>query len=565
MSNEGSTQGLLDNRNGSEVLVLSEQVVPTAAEYTSRQSALPRSPRKVLTPLPKYIIDQIHRNAASPPKDAFVTRRNGTNSPTDDMLMGVDRALSLSPPAVSTPTRSDSSGDGPATRDRRSLQSNEAIRFAGYEQSYRDQGHRISASEARRQEKREDARRRDARDEARWQAERADRRAALQAAEDREDRREALRAEERRADRAQALQIAALGRAPHRLGMALEKFREFDGTDNADGAAWLTDFTKLLGTHSIPLEAREKEFFLKLKGKAARWYTTTFCTLPPGDFPPFGVMCSAFLQEYSLRYAAAEAFQAFQGFNRHPGTSGQEALQGLAELEERLRRLGVDNPGPHEQQAYRFQNLLSASELPRWISLANASDISDTALTELELHANTASLSRHSCSPETREAFFERRVAHLRGFLRDQGKAAPGSRGGGSTPARAAVVADAGSTPEQTAAIAPLALQHSPTTVSVNERARLAAVTQWNRADARDVAPPEYFGSNTDPTHLAANKASVIRRSANKSCWLCPEDKLVAGQPHWECKFHGVNALVSDSRTCPSVPGASRFGRRPPR
>ena len=163
---------------------------------------------------------------------------------------------------------------------------------------------------------------------------------------------------------------------------------------------------------------------------------------PPGDFPPFGVMCSAFLQEYSLRYAAAEAFQALQGFNRHPGTSGQEALQGLAELKERLRRLGVDNPGPQEQQAYRFQNLLSASEQPRWLSLANASDISDTALTELDLHANTASLSRHSqkaCSPETREAFFERRVAHLRGFLRDQGKAAPGSQGGSSTPARAAV------------------------------------------------------------------------------------------------------------------------------
>ena len=123
---------------------------------------------------------------------------------------------------------------------------------------------------------------------------------------------------------------------------------------------------------------------------------------------------------------------------------------------------------------------------------------------------------------------------------------------GGSTPARAAVVADAGSTPVRASAIAPLALQHPPTTVSVDERARLAAVTQWNRADARDVAPPEYFGSNTDPAHLAANKASVIRRSSNKSCWLCPEDKLVAGQPHWECKFHGVNAtlIARPARQC---------------
>jgi hypothetical protein len=62
-------------------------------------------------------------------------------------------------------------------------------------------------------------------------------------------------------------------------------------------------------------------------------------------------MSTAFLQEYSPRYQAAATFQAFQSVTRKPGTTGQEALQGLAELEPELRlsRLGVDNPGPNEQ------------------------------------------------------------------------------------------------------------------------------------------------------------------------------------------------------------------------
>ncbi len=207
--------------------------------------------------------------------------------------------------------------------------------------------------ESRRRAAREDARRREAGEEARWQAGRADRCAELQAAEDRADRRAALQVEARRAERredhAQALEIAALGRTPHSLGAALSTFRSFSRADGVDGAAYLAEFTSLLGTHSIPQAMWPKEFFLKLTEKAAKWYATEYSPLPAGDFPPFATMCAAFLHEYSPRYQAAEAFQALQSATRQIGTTGQEALQSLAEMELRLRHLGVSNPGPDEQ------------------------------------------------------------------------------------------------------------------------------------------------------------------------------------------------------------------------
>ena len=81
---------------------------------------------------------------------------------------------------------------------------------------------------------------------------------------------------------------------------------------------------------------------------------------------------------------AAPVFQALQSATRQPGSTGLQALQTLAELELRLHRLGVDNPGPQEQRAYRLQNQLSSAELPLWASLANAIDISDDALNVLE-------------------------------------------------------------------------------------------------------------------------------------------------------------------------------------
>ena len=406
----------------------------------------------------------------------------------------------------------------------------------------------------------DEALRREAREEARWQAERADRRAEVQAAEDRADRRAALQAEDRRAERredhAQALAIAALGRTPHRLGVALSTFRSFAGADGTDGASYLDEFTGLLGTHSIPPAMWPKELFLKLTEKAAKWYATEFGHLQSGDFPPFAALCSAFLHEYSPRYQAAEAFQALQSAPRQPGTTGQEALQGLAELELRLRRLGVRNPGPDEQGAYRLQNLLSSPELQRWTSLANACDISDAALNELELPSTSAALSRHSCSAETREAFFTRRSAHLRNFLRDQGRAATGGRHVGPTPVRAAVVVAADTDS------APAAVVRPPPT-DVGEAARVAALRAWQQfADRDDDFPPEYMGSNKDPQHLTANRKIVARRLANKECWRCPEDKIVPGQHHGACRFHGFNALASDTAACPTVPGTSRHGKR---
>jgi hypothetical protein len=406
-----------------------------------------------------------------------------------------------------------------------------------------------SSAEARQRDAREQ--RQEARAEARWQEERADRRAEVQAAADREDRRAAIQAAERQEDREQALRIAALGRAPHRLGVALTSFRRFDGADGADGAAYLAELTALLGTHAIPPEMRAKEFYLKLTGKAADWFASEYDSLPPGECPAFGVMCSAFLHEFSPRYQAATAYQALHSATRQSGTTGPEALASLATLELRLRRLGVENPGVNEQLAYRLQNLLSAQELQVWMSLANAIDISDVALNELELHSTSGTLSRHSCSPETREAFFLRRGKHLRCFLRDQSRASPCSRTVGPAPARAAVIVtdDAGPPPARDGVVPPLE--------AAGERARLAAVEQWNTFQARDDAPPEYFGSNKIPKNLAANKASVIRRGVNKACWRCPEDRLVAGQPHWECRFHGVNALAADAASCPTVPGTS--------
>ena len=456
-----SAQGLLENRNGSEVMVFNERDSRAEPANASASKQTTDSPRKMLTPLPKHIQEQIRRLTTSPSAEAFITSRQESRPPTGGVHPvsisptspdhSVIRDGRTSPPPGLGGSMEQGSTDSGSDSVKSELKNSGSSRSSNSREcnppSRRE--HRESREVRRRREAREEIHRRDARDEARWQAERADRRAERQAAEDREDRREALRVEERRQDREQALQIATIGRAPHRLGVALATFRAFDGADGADGAAYFAEFTSLLGTHSIPPEMRTKEFFLKLQGKAARWYASEYQYLSAGEFPSFGIMSAAFLHEYSPRYQAAVAFQALHSVTRKPGTTGQEALQGLAELELRLRRLGVDNPGPNEQLAYRLQNLLSAQELQRWTSLANASDVSDAALNELELHSNVAPLSRHSCSLETRETFFTRLGAHIRNFLRDQGKASTSSYSSGAAPARAAIIttAEQGPTP----------------------------------------------------------------------------------------------------------------------
>lgn len=584
----GSVRGLLDNRNGSEDLVMNEQAFQAAPEHPSETQLL-RSPRHVLTPLPKRIVDEIRQASAKRlPKD-FVTLRHEPRpapadglghfpaassayserprlpSPTSPYANTVVVGQELHTPLASQHSSIAASGGSSDSGSGEHVGHTHGSLGSGSAREHDRTHRRQMEREERRREEREEAQRREAREEARWQAERADRRAA----EDRAERRAELQAEQQRADRredrAHALQIAALARTPHRLGLALTAFRPFDGANGADGAAYYAEFLALLGTHSIPPEMRAKEFFLKLTGHAAKWYASEYQNLPAGDFPPFGVMCSAFLQEYSPRYQAADAFQALQGATRKPGTTGLEALQSLAELELRLRRLGVENPGPEEQLAYRLQNLLSSTELQSWTSLANASDIAEATLNELELPSTSATLSRHSCSPETRETFFARRSAHLRNFLREQGKAVAGGRSGGSAPARAAVAAspDAGSAPPLAAVVAP----PTPSLImtAACNAARVAAIQQWthtlSQAKAHNNMPPEYYGTNKDPKLLSENQAAVARREAAQSCWRCPENMLVAGQPHWECRFHGVHASDVDRRSCPVVPGAANFGR----
>jgi hypothetical protein len=100
--------------------------------------------------------------------------------------------------------------------------------------------------------------------------------------------------------------------------------------------------------------------------------------------------------------------------------------------------------------------------------------------------------------------------------------------------------------------------------IAVGDAARVAAIRVWQRFADHDEPPPEYLGFSKDLQHLAANRASGSRSLANKACWRCQEDKLAPGQPHWECRFHGVNALAADEATFQSVPGTSRYDKRAP-
>ena len=258
---------------------------------------------------------------------------------------------------------------------------------------------------------------------------------AAQRQADREERaeRQAER-DERREERALAAQVAALGgRAKYSIGTALEKFRTFDGADGADGATYLAAFSKQLSTLEIPKAKWAQELFLKLTGTAADWYDSRFEDLAADVFPAWGELYSSMLLQFSKQYEGAGAFQDLAGATRLPGTTGLQALQRIEALTVALHRRGIRNPGPSEQLAYVLQNQLSPEELPRWTSLANADGtISDATLNELELHSTSTTTSRHSCLPETREAFFARRVDHLRNFLRDQSKSTTGGRPTGS-------------------------------------------------------------------------------------------------------------------------------------
>ena len=416
--------------------------------------------------------------------------------------------------------------------------------------------------ETRRREDR-DARRREEREE----REEREREAQRQADREARAEREAERAE-RREERALAAQVAANGgRAKYSIGTALEKFRTFDGAEGTDGAAYLAAFSKQLSTLEIPQAKWAQELFLKLTGTAVDWYGSRFEDLATDVFPAWGELYSSMLLQFSKQYEGAGAFQDLIGATRLPGTTGLQALQRIEALTVALHRKGIRNPGPSEQLAYVLQNQLSTEEVPRWTSLANADGtISDATLNELELHSTQTTTSRHSCLPETREAFFARRVDHLRNFLRDQSKATTGGRQTGSASARPGTYARAAvATGETTAEDEPVAPPPPPASGTLKTVAqssslecRLCVARAERDAGAGRKKPmpyPEYVGPNQQ--HADANKAEFLRRQRLGLCYACPGKELNEQRCHLDCAQHG--RLATDKQRADQahrVPGA---------
>jgi hypothetical protein len=247
-----------------------------------------------------------------------------------------------------------------------------------------------------------------------------------------------------------------------------------------------------------------------------------------------------------------------------------------------LRRKGMNTQGPEEQVAYILQNQLATGESSHWISLASADEkISDATLHELELRVADARSGRHSCPPQTREAFFTARSEHLRNFLNEQGAAV------GASAARAAVAAGndhehgaavAGNSPLgtsafQAAAAAGNAPVESPTSTATREAppstppsadrramvARLQAVHTKCRNDT-DRAMQRYYCTQEEP-ELLRNAAEFAERKASRQCFGCTQEQRRAQGTiqHWECRHHGQDASKADrSRRVPGSGGRSQ-------
>jgi hypothetical protein len=376
----------------------------------------------------------------------------------------------------------------------------------------------------------------------------------------REDRREA--AEQRREDRREAaerearlearlLQAPSTNSGGYRIGTAAKEFRPFEGKE--DGAAYILEFTHLLGTHEVPVAHWPRELSLKLKGSAANWYMARFPDLPAGTFPLWSELHAAMLHAYSQSYGAAGAYQNLHSLRRLPGSTGKETYARVEELSMLLRRKGVSNPGQEEQNAYILQNQLTAGESARWISLANADEkISDAALNALELGAADARTGRLSCPPSTREAFFAARREHLRNFLTEQGPAPTGDRSVGSSSARAAVSTgdDAAEPP-------------APPAAGVARAAVVARLQAHHKERGDDTArsAPLYYGTARHPESIR-NAAAFAERKTAQWCFGCTPKQLAAQGPipHWECQHHGQDA--SDADRANRVPGSGRSTRR---
>ena len=386
----------------------------------------------------------------------------------------------------------------------------------------------------------------------------------MQQAADREQRheeqaadREQRHEDQRRADRREAaerearlearlLQTPSTTAGAYRIGAAAKDFRPFEGKE--DAAAYIFEFTHLLGTHEIPVAQWPRELSLKLAGQAANWYSARFSDLPVGTFPTWGDFYAAMLHAYGQSYGAAGAYQELHSLRRLPGTTGKAAYARVEEHSMLLRRKGVNNPGPEEQAAYILQNQLTTGESARWISLANADErISDATLHELELRVADARSGRHSCPPETREAFFTARREHLRNFLNEQGAAV------GASAARAAVATGTDHEHEDAATRgAP-----SSTLPPADRRAMVAHLQAMHtkRGNETERTMPRYYGTPEKPESLR-NATEFAERKASRQCFGCtPEQRQAQGPiPHWECKHHGQDASEADRAK--RVPGS---------
>ena len=236
------------------------------------------------------------------------------------------------------------------------------LEVAALLQLFQRQQEQAADREQRREERRDEQRREDRRE-----------------ATEREERLEARIAEREARLEARLLQTPSTASVVYRIGAAAKEFRPFEGKE--DGAAYILELTHLLGTHEVPVTQWPRELSLKLKGSAANWYAARFPDLPAGNFPLWSELHAAMLHAYSQSYGAAGAYQDLQSLRRVPGSTGKEAYARVEEHSMLLRRKGVHNPGPEEQNAYILQNQLTAGESARWISLANADEkISDAAL-----------------------------------------------------------------------------------------------------------------------------------------------------------------------------------------
>lgn len=389
------------------------------------------------------------------------------------------------------------------------------------------------------------------------------------------DRREDLRRADERAERMEELQRAQWAafsaatqpsvvpggrRSTYQMGQALIAFPTFAGDGTQDYDAYIREFEGLVGPHGHDIAPTfwPNELFLKLTGLAKSWYNTTFPAT--GPLATWSELTLGMQRLFGRKYAAAEAWQQLGTSTRQANETGPAALQRIQELLRALTLLRVPtNPGPNERMCYTLQAHLTAEERGRWMAAANATtEVSDDAIHAKEDAAVAAlaqsrrvSATSVSIPIEERDQWFLPRLHHLETFLRDQ--TAPASRG---QAARAAV----SQAPEDASLAAPPPGGTRDAPVEREARVRQLRAS-WAARSERDGPPPLYHGPNS--AHLAANTATFAERKTTQACFGCTITQLAkapAGQPHWLCQHHGVDASEESKKQ--RVPGSGR-GHRP--